>query len=150
MACFSTTSSSKLSMAFLFRIASRSIPRKRTGTTQRSLPVVLEPIVERMASCALDSLTPLIDYLHSKVIEWMETKQDLVNILSRDWKIKFTSSLVPRGMEINENFIRSLYRLTQMHIFNKFITEMKADKAIASDALEVALNARKEAIADRR
>jgi hypothetical protein len=106
--------------------------------------------VERMASCALDSLTPLIDYLHSKVIEWMETKQDLVNILSRDWKIKFTSSLVPRGMEINENFIRSLYRLTQMHIFNKFITEMKADKAIASDALEVALNARKEAIADRR
>jgi hypothetical protein len=90
------------------------------------------------------------DYLHSKVIEWMETKQDLNDILSRDWKIKFASSFIPRGMELNEGFIRSLYRLCQMHIFNKFITEMKLDKAIASDALEAAFMARKEAMADRR
>jgi hypothetical protein len=91
-----------------------------------------------------------LDYLHSKVIEFMETKQDLDDLLSRDWKIKFAASFVPRGMELNEDFIRSLYRLTQMHIFNKFITEMKADKAIAAGALEAALVARKEAMADRR
>ena len=91
-----------------------------------------------------------IDYLHSKVIEWMETKQDLNNILSRDWKNMLAASMVPRGMELNEDFIRSFYKLTQMHIFNKFIAEVKADKIIGSDALAEALTTRKAAIESRR
>lgn len=90
------------------------------------------------------------DYLHSKVIEYVETKQDLNEILSRDWLNKFASSMIPRGMELNEEFIRTLYRLSQMHIFNKFIAELKDDKAIASDALVAALMGRKDAMAERR
>jgi hypothetical protein len=91
-----------------------------------------------------------LDYLHSKVIEWMETNQDLDDILSRDWKAKFASSMVPRGMELNEEFIRVLYDKCQEAIFNKFVKEVMTDKKITSDDLGNALISRKDSMANRR
>lgn len=71
-----------------------------------------------------------IDYLHSKVIEWMETGQDLDDILSRDWKSKFAAALVPKGMELNTTFIRALYKQTRSIVFDKFIEVVKNDDQI--------------------
>jgi hypothetical protein len=91
-----------------------------------------------------------LDYLHSKVIEAIETKTDLDDFLSRDWKIKIAASMIPRGMELNEDFIRSLYQQIQMHIFNKFAMEVKQDKSMNVDGLEDTLKARKEAMSGQR
>jgi len=91
-----------------------------------------------------------IDYLHSKVIEHMETQQDLDNVLSRDWKAKFASSMVPRGMELNEDFICVLYEKLQSHMFNRFVSEVKADKGFTDKKLADALLARKEDMDDLR
>ena len=85
-----------------------------------------------------------LDYLHSKVIEYMETGQDPKALLSRDWKHKFASSMVPRGMELNKDFISVLYAKMHTCIFNKFITEVKADKSIDGDALADSLMKRKD------
>ena len=49
-----------------------------------------------------------IRYLHSKVIEWIETENDLDNLLSRDWKIKFAASFVPQGLEHNTVYLEEL------------------------------------------
>lgn len=91
-----------------------------------------------------------IDYLHSKVIEYIETGQDLNNVLSRDWKVKFAASLVPRGLELNEEFVRSLYHQTQKHIYRKFIKELKADAKGGGDELEIMMNARRDELATKR
>lgn len=88
-----------------------------------------------------------IDYLHSKVIEYMETQQDLDDIISRDWKKKFAASMIPRGMELNENFIRVLYEKMQMHIFNKFVSEV--DKNLSDDALTGQLVKRQKDMSER-
>jgi hypothetical protein len=85
-----------------------------------------------------------IDYLHSKVIEYMETQQDFNAILSRDWKAKFAASMIPCGMELNEDFIRVLYEKTQMRIFNKFLSGVKRDKGVSGVSLADALLARKD------
>ncbi|KAL3916452.1 MAG: hypothetical protein SGILL_005172 [Bacillariaceae sp.] len=92
-----------------------------------------------------------IEYLQSKVIEWMESKQDLDNILSHDWKTKFASSMIPRGMEMNEEFIATLREDTNEIIFDMLLNEVKNDRDIASkDRLEVALTARREAMSKKR
>lgn len=83
-----------------------------------------------------------LDWLRNKVIEHMESGQDITDVLSRDWKIKIAASMVPRGMELNETFIRSLYHHVQNGVMNQFIREAKADKHIGSAALESALRAR--------
>jgi hypothetical protein len=88
----------------------------------------------------------LMDYLHSKVIEYWETGQDLNQIVSRDWQAKIAASLVPRGMEMNEEFITSLCEQLRLSVFNKFVQEAKADDLIGGDALESALKARGEVL----
>lgn len=90
------------------------------------------------------------DYLYSKIIEYIETGQDLNQILSRDWKVKFAASLVPRGMELNADFVQSLYEQTQTHIFNKFVKELKADTRDGGDELEAMMNARRRKLARKR
>ena len=50
-----------------------------------------------------------IDYLHSKVIESMETGQDLDDILSCNGQDTFAATLIPKGMDLEPTFIRSLY-----------------------------------------
>lgn len=92
-----------------------------------------------------------LTYLYSKVIEWMETNQDMDNILSQDWKAKFASSMIPRGMEFNEDFIGTLTEETRGTIFKTFLNEVKNDKSISyGDRLEVALTARKDAMSKFR
>jgi len=92
-----------------------------------------------------------IAYLHSKVIEWIETEQDLDAILSSDWKTKFAASMVPKGMELNKDFIDTLKTNTNKIIFDILLDEVKKDKKITSQGrLEVALVARKEAMSKKR
>jgi hypothetical protein len=80
-----------------------------------------------------------IDYLHSKIIETRESEQDLDNVLSRDWLAKLAASMVPRGMELNEDFIDSLYGKLYEVVFEKFVKEVKADKTIGNDSLTSSL-----------
>jgi hypothetical protein len=92
-----------------------------------------------------------IKYIQSKVVEWLETKQDLDNILSHDWKKKFASSMVPRGMEMNAEFIATLKEDTNEIIFDMFVNNVKNDRELSSkDRLAVALVARREAMSKRR
>lgn len=91
-----------------------------------------------------------LDYLHDKVIEWMETEQDLNDILSRDWKAKFAASLVPRGMELNEDFIRVLYEKNLSIIFDRFVEEVKTDKSIDGDSLVETILNRRDWMQERR
>jgi hypothetical protein len=91
-----------------------------------------------------------LDYLHSKVIEYRESEQDLDQILSRDWKIKIAASMVPRGMELNENFISALYFQTQSAVFEKFVTEVKNSKLPGEGSLETTLRNHYRAMAEQR
>jgi len=96
------------------------------------------------------SYAHLMDYLHSKVIEYWESGQDRDHVVSRDWKVKLAASLVPRGMEMNELFRRSLLEQLRQSVFNKFVQEAKADELIGSETLKRALKGRGEALADQR
>lgn len=92
-----------------------------------------------------------LQYIHSKTIEWIETKQDLNEILSRDWKAKIISSMIPRGMELNDNFIKTLKDDTNNIVFDIFVDGVKRDKSISlTDRLEVALVARKDSMSKSR
>jgi hypothetical protein len=88
-----------------------------------------------------------LNYLHSKAIEYRESEQDLDDILSRDWKIKLAASLVPRGMELNEEFIGALRENWHHHVFLKFTTEAAGDWRIGGDGLVMMLQARKSEMA---
>jgi macrodomain Ter protein organizer (MatP/YcbG family) len=96
------------------------------------------------------SYTSGVEYLHSKVIERLETQQDINDILSRDWKAKFAASIVPRGMELNENFISALYAKTRAAVFDNFLKEVQNDRRIATEELIEFLTERKESLASRR
>jgi hypothetical protein len=76
-----------------------------------------------------------VDYLHSKVIEYRESAQNLNQILSYDWKVKIAASLIPRGMEMNRDFVLALKKQLQQTIFDKFLTEVKADNRLRSYSL---------------
>jgi hypothetical protein len=89
-------------------------------------------------------------YLQSKVIELIETKQNLDNILSRDWKIKFAASMVPRGMELNDNFLKTLKEDIDSIIFYLFLVEVMNDKDITYTGIEDILLARREKISKTR
>jgi len=91
-----------------------------------------------------------IDFLHSKVVEYMETKQDLNNILDDDWKAKFAAALIPKGLEFNEMFRHSFYEITQTTIFDKILKEAKMDKTIPNKGLEAALMQRKQEMVHKR
>ena len=95
----------------------------------------------------------VVNYLHSKVIECRESEQDLDDILSRDWKVKLAASLVPRGMELNEEFIRTLCEHLHRQAFEKFVKDVKADERIVragGDTLESVLRTHAAALADQR
>jgi hypothetical protein len=83
------------------------------------------------------------------VIECWESDQDLNHVVSRDWKIKLAASLVPRGTEFNEDFITSLQGHLRKTVFNKFVSEIKADESVGGDTLAT-LVARGDDIANMR
>eukprot|EP00526_Cylindrotheca_closterium_P004181 CAMPEP_0113607374 /NCGR_PEP_ID=MMETSP0017_2-20120614/3351_1 /TAXON_ID=2856 /ORGANISM="Cylindrotheca closterium" /LENGTH=2590 /DNA_ID=CAMNT_0000515975 /DNA_START=92 /DNA_END=7861 /DNA_ORIENTATION=- /assembly_acc=CAM_ASM_000147 len=90
-----------------------------------------------------------VDYLHAKVVESMDIGQDMQDVLSPDWKAKFAAPMVPRGMEMNKEFISCLRGTVHKLALEKFIEELKKDKLLATDTLmEVIL--RRKAHLDRR
>jgi len=91
-----------------------------------------------------------LKYLQSKVIEWIETKQNLDNILSQDWKAKFAASMVPRGMELNVKFLKTLKEDTNSIIFYLFLAEVGNDKEITYTGIKDILIARREKISKIR
>ncbi len=91
-----------------------------------------------------------IDYLHSKVIECMETGQDLNDILSRDWKGKFAAALIPKGMELNHAFISTFFEKTNDIIFNILVEEVKKDTRIQQKGLAEMLQSRNISLAEER
>ena len=94
-----------------------------------------------------------MNYMHSKVIECRESEQDMDNILSRDWKSRLAASLMPRGMELNEEFIQTLYKHLHQQVFEKLGEEVEADERIVrvgSDTLKSVLRTRAASLADQR
>lgn len=85
-----------------------------------------------------------IDYLHAKVLECRESGQDVKDALSADWKSKFAAPMVPRGMELNQDFISSLRKKIHEQTFDKFISDLKKDKLLATETLIEILLRRKE------
>lgn len=73
-----------------------------------------------------------INYLHSKVHEYRETRQDMdvVSVLSRDWKIKFAASFIPRGMEFNRDYLDALREQIEKTVLHKFIADVEKDKEL--------------------
>jgi hypothetical protein len=91
-----------------------------------------------------------MDYLHSKVIEYRESGQDLNNILSHDWKVKLAASMVPRGMEVNTAFMKALHTQLQNAIFEKFLQGVKADNHLRDFAVEDLLRVHQATLARHR
>lgn len=93
-----------------------------------------------------------LDYLHSKVVEWIETQQPLLSasspsILTEDWLTKFAASMVPAGMELNDDFVNAMMEEISGLIFKKFMEGVKVDPMLSSpDRLEAALLARRESL----
>jgi len=85
------------------------------------------------------SLRNGLDYLHSKIIEFRESGQDLDHLLSPDWKVKFAAALVPRGMELNDDFMSALQERILRVTFEKFIADVSADDRIKVNGIEVQL-----------
>lgn len=73
-----------------------------------------------------------LDYLYSKAIEYKETGQfsPSVDLLSRDWKIKFAASLVPRGLETNRLFLQALKVQLRKAIVDHVLEKTKKDEAV--------------------
>lgn len=68
-----------------------------------------------------------IDYLHSKVIEYRETGQNVDDILSRDWKNKFAAALIPRGVEHNDVFTIALRNKWHDEVFKRFMEDIEKE-----------------------
>jgi hypothetical protein len=73
--------------------------------------------------------TKIVDYLYGRSAEHHEIGADEV-LLSRDWKFKFVSSLVPRGLENDELFRQAFIREVNAVIRKKFEVEVKAASGI--------------------
>lgn len=82
-----------------------------------------------------------LDYLSSKVIEFSETNQEG---LSRDWKIKFAATFVPRGFENNLLFLHAMKKQILIEIANRVRDDVASDKTLGSDVTSFAMSAKKE------
>jgi hypothetical protein len=87
-----------------------------------------------------------IDFLHAKVTECIESDRDTKDVLSVDWKGKFSSAMIPRGMELNEKYADSLFEQIRDHLIDKFIVGVEKDKGISSERLVNVLKDRKKAM----
>jgi hypothetical protein len=68
-----------------------------------------------------------IGYLFSKAVEHMETEQHIEEFLSRDWKIKLAAALVPRGMELNSDFVHMLTLQWNAAVHTNFLENVEND-----------------------
>ena len=72
-------------------------------------------------------------------------KNNLNDILSQTWKTKFSASMVPRGMELNKKFIKTLKGDSNFVIFDLFLEGAMNDNDITwHDGLEESLKARRD------
>jgi len=71
-----------------------------------------------------------MDYLHSKVIEYYESNQDLDEVLSRDWRIKVAASWVPRGLESCDQYISNLRSVLGKTCFQKLTKQVKSNSLL--------------------
>ena len=85
-----------------------------------------------------------IDYLHSKIIEHHESGQDPDEILSRDWLRKMAAAFVPRGMEMNIDFLIAFRKHWQDTVFHKILTEVQNETNTPDRMLENAFRSRME------
>ena len=109
-----------------------------------------------------------IRFLHSKVIEYHETEQDLTQTnygvgfsgekgakgssgLSYDWSVKFAAALIPRGMEHNGAFVQAMLQQVQKAIVDYFVDLVALDTVIkvAPEALHARAAAMGEAATQR-
>ncbi len=78
-------------------------------------------------------------------------KENIESHLSRDWLVKFSASMVPRGMPLNIKFIESLKDDTNLAIFDLFVEAVKNDYSIDwSESLEQTLIARRGQVSKHR
>ena len=89
------------------------------------------------------SYKSLAEYLFSKVIEYRQSGQTLDDILSADWKTKIAASLVPRGLESNEIFIRKLRWSFHHAVFETVLASMKEDGRLKTVEVEKLMRRRK-------
>merc|ERR1719491_2568562 len=80
-----------------------------------------------------------LDYLRSKVLEHKEFEQNFDEFLSRDWKIKFAASWIPKRLEMDNNFMDETQALLKKAIHEQFITEIARDKDLWDRPHEVLL-----------
>lgn len=81
------------------------------------------------------SYDDLMDFLFSKVQEHEETGQDVDKVLSRDWKTKLCASVIPRGMELNEDFNSSLVQIWQDAVYRKLVRDVTGKGIMKDDNL---------------
>jgi len=85
------------------------------------------------------SYDDFIDYLYSRAVEHRESNQDLNMLLTRDWTVKVAASLIPRGMEINTEFIMTLRLHLRNAIFHKVFGQANQAWKTGEKTLESAL-----------
>jgi len=89
-----------------------------------------------------------LSYIYSQV---MGGEQNLDNIRSQDWMKKFASSLIPRGMELNNKFLKTFKEDTNLLIFDLFLEGAKKDDIVSwSDGLDDSLKDRRDEISSVR
>jgi len=80
-----------------------------------------------------------LDYLRSKVVEHLEFDDNFEEFLSRDWKIKFAASWIPKRLEMDDNFMDELQALLKKAIQEQFIAEIAQDGNLWDKPHEVLL-----------
>ena len=85
------------------------------------------------------SYSDFVDYLCARVTEHRESKQDLSRILTHDWTVKIASSLIPRGMELNTNYLMALKLHLRYAIFNRVFGEVDERWKVGRETLDWSL-----------
>ena len=73
-----------------------------------------------------------VRYLYSKYIECRESDNDVAQLLTDDWKLKFCSALIPRGLEDNQSYLSALSEQMSHVIYEVFMEEIAKDPSFAS------------------
>jgi len=68
-----------------------------------------------------------VRYLYSKYIECRESDNDIAQLLTDDWKVKFCSALIPRGLEDNQSYLSALSEQMSHVIYEVFMEEVGKD-----------------------
>ena len=72
-----------------------------------------------------------VRYLYSKYIECRESDNDIAQLLTDDWKVKFCSALIPRGLEDNQSYLAALSEQMSHVIYEVFMEEVGKDPSFA-------------------